>query len=216
MTRPPGPRERRDAGPDRPVLVVGAGPVGLATALLLARWQVPTVVFEAAVRPDPVGSKAICFQRDVLDVLDRVGCAADMVAEGVTWTTGRTYYRDKELFSVTFDGPAPGGWPPWINISQASVERYLAELAAAEPLVDVRRGHRVTGLDQDTDGVEAAVAGHGRVGGSHLVGADGAHSAVRRLTGIEFPGTTYADRFLICDIRAELPYPSERRFFFDP
>jgi 2-polyprenyl-6-methoxyphenol hydroxylase-like FAD-dependent oxidoreductase len=202
-----------------PVLVAGGGPVGVVTALLLARWGVPSVVLEAADRRDDVGSKAICFQRDVLDVFDRVGCAGPMVAEGVTWTIGRTFYREHELVTTTFPEPGRSAFPPWINISQASVERYLAGRVAAQPLVDVRWGHRVVGLEQDSPGVRVEVEAAGRrevVAGSHLVGADGAHGAVRDLVGIDFPGRSYADRFLICDIRADLPFPKERRFHFDP
>lgn len=199
-----------------PVLIAGAGPVGLVTALLLARWQVPVVVLEAApAGRTHAGSRAICFQRDVLDVFDRAGCADEMVAEGVTWTTGRTYYRSSELFAVTFPGAGAGRLPPWINISQASVERYLLARATAEPLIDLRFGHAVTSVTTDDDGVSVR-AGDAVVRGSHLVGADGSRSAVRRLLGIGFPGRSFDDQFLICDIRAELAFPSERRFFFDP
>ncbi|GAA2151987.1 FAD-dependent oxidoreductase [Actinomadura napierensis] len=199
--------------------MAGAGPVGLVAALLLARSGVPATVLEAADRCEPIGSKAICFQRDVLDVLDRAGCAERMIARGVTWTTGRTYYRGTELFAVTFPDSGRSDVPPWINISQAEVERYLRELADAEPLVDVRYGHRVTGLHQDADGVQVRANGPDgeiTVAGSHLVGADGPHSAVRRLLGVRFPGRSFDDRFLICDIRADLPFPNERRFYFDP
>ncbi|HZB28584.1 MAG TPA: FAD-dependent monooxygenase [Streptosporangiaceae bacterium] len=198
-----------------PVLIVGGGPVGLTTALLLARWGVPSIVFEAEPVRDRTGSRAICFQRDVLDIFDRIGCAEAMIAEGVTWTTGRTYYREHELFTVTFPRPAPGGPPPWINISQASVEGYLAAAAAKQPLIDIRAGQPVIGGRQTDTGVEVDTPA-GTVRGSHLVGADGGHSTVRRLLGIEFPGRSYDDLFLICDIRADLPFPNERRFFFDP
>ena len=202
---------RADAAP---VVIAGAGPVGLVTALLLARYDVPTVVLESAARWDPAGSKAICFQRDVLDVLDRVGCAEDLIAEGVTWTVGRTYYRDHELYAVTFPDPGRSAVPPWINISQAVLERRLLDLVAATPLIDLRYGHRVSGVRLTPDGVE--VDAGVRVRGSHLVGADGARSTVRQLLGVGFPGQSFPDQFLICDIKAELPFPSERRFYFDP
>ncbi len=136
-----------------PVLIAGAGPVGLLTALLLARWEVPSVVLEAAQAAAGTGSRAICFQRDVLDIFDRAGCSGPMIAEGVTWTTGRTYYRDAELFSVTFPRPGDGAPPPWINISQASVERYLLDRVAAEPLIDLRFGQPVTAVRPDSGGV---------------------------------------------------------------
>lgn len=217
-----------------PVLIAGAGPVGLLTALLLARWQVPTVVLEAAAAPTAAGSRAICFQRDVLDIFDRVGCADDMVSEGVTWTIGRTFYREHELFTVTFPDPgqtlsrgpgAPGGrppglaQPPWINLSQDRAEQLLHAKAAAEPLIDLRFGHQVVGVARDNADVVVTAQTQQRradVHGSHLVGADGARSAVRQLLRIGFPGESYDDQFLICDIQAELPFPNERRFFFDP
>src|SRR5215472_5511147 len=136
-----------------PVLIAGAGPVGLTTALLLARWQVPTVVLEAADERSTAGSRAICFQRDVLDIFDRVGCADDMVAEGVTWTTGRTFYREHELFTVTFPDPGQTPVPPWINLSQDRAESLLRAKAAAEPLIELRSGHKVVAIKQDDDGV---------------------------------------------------------------
>jgi 2-polyprenyl-6-methoxyphenol hydroxylase-like FAD-dependent oxidoreductase len=197
-----------------PVLIVGAGPVGLASALLLARWDVPSVILEAEPERTQAGSRAICFQRDVLDILGRIGCAEDMIAEGVTWTTGRTYYRDTELFTVRFPGIAYP--PPWINISQTRVEHLLLAQVARRPLIDLRPGHQMVGLTVDADSVAVSTATGATIRGSYLVGADGPHSAVRKLLGIDFPGRSFDDQFLICDIRADLPFPSERRFFFDP
>jgi 2-polyprenyl-6-methoxyphenol hydroxylase-like FAD-dependent oxidoreductase len=201
-----------------PVVVAGAGPVGLTTALLLAGHGVPSVVLEAKEAPDRVGSKAICMQRDALWVLDRVGVAEAMVAEGVTWTVGRTYYRDRELFSVRFP-EEQGGMPPWINLSQSRTEALLIAEARRSALVDLRWGERVTGVVQDGHGVEVATegrGGRGTVGGSFLVGADGSRSAVRRLLGVDFPGRSYEEQFVIVDVACDLDFPNERRFYFDP
>jgi 2-polyprenyl-6-methoxyphenol hydroxylase-like FAD-dependent oxidoreductase len=211
---------RREGGAS--VLVCGAGPVGLVTALLLARWGVPSTVLEAAPGPDASGSRAICLQRDVLEIFDRIECAAPMLTEGLTWSVGRTFYREHELFTTRFPDPGHSALPPWINLSQASTERYLLDAVKANPLVDLRFDHRVIALTQDhievEVEVEVEVAGDGRrrLHASTLVAADGAHSMVRRVLGVGFPGHSFADQFLIADIRAELPFPTERRFHFDP
>jgi 2-polyprenyl-6-methoxyphenol hydroxylase-like FAD-dependent oxidoreductase len=196
------------------VVVVGAGPVGLSAALLLARWGVPSVVCEAKPAHQIVGSRSICTQRDVIDIFGRIGCAEPLLAEGVTWRTGRTFFREHEVLTVEFP-EVSGALPPWVNISQASVERLLLDRVAAEPRVDLRWDHEVTGLEQDSSGVTVRTA-HGLVRGDYLIGADGAHSAVRELLGVAFPGESYQDKFLIADIRCDLPFPRERRFHFDP
>ena len=201
-----------------PVLVLGAGPVGQTTALLLARWGVPSIVLDQRPERDMVGSKAICQQRDVLDVWDAVGAGRQIADEGVTWTTARTFHRDVELFSYAFAEPGQPVFPPFVNISQTRTEQILDERIAAEPLIEVRWGHRVTGVEQNERGVTVQVAEGGTLRGSYLVACAGARSdELRRLLGVSFDGHSFDDRFLICDIRADLPgWASERRFYFDP
>src|SRR5918999_2553018 len=113
-----------------PVAVIGCGPVGQTTALLLARWGVPVVVLDQRPARDLVGSKAICQQRDVLDIWEAVGAGAQIAAEGVTWTTARTYHRGAELFSFTFVDPGQSAFPPFVNISQSRTEEILDERVA--------------------------------------------------------------------------------------
>src|SRR5574341_356202 len=204
--------------PDAPVAIVGAGPVGMTSALLLAGHGLRSTILESEESLLGQGSRSICVQRDVLDIFERLGCGQTMADRGVSWTIGRTYYRDVELFQIRF--PAVGGdaFPPFVNLPQAMMEEYLLERVRAEPLVDLRWGHRVESLAQDPDGVRLTAVtpdGPAEVQASYAIGCDGARSAMR-LLGIEFPGHSFEDRFLIADVRAVLPFPNERRFFFDP
>lgn len=202
-----------------PVIVVGAGPVGMATALMLAGWSIPVVVLESKAGLDDIGSKAICMQRDVLDIFDRIGCAEPMMAEGVTWNVGRTYYRDHELFVTSLPDSGRSAFPWFINIAQTSTERYLLERVQATPLIDVRWGCQVTGVQQDADSAWVTYdspAGPQTAAGQYVVGCDGSRSRVRRLLGLDFPGHSFDDQFLICDVRAKVDLGTERRFYFDP
>jgi 3-(3-hydroxy-phenyl)propionate hydroxylase len=204
--------------PAHPVLVLGAGPVGQTTALLLARWGVPTMVLDRRPERDAVGSKAICQQRDVLDVWEAVGAGRRIAEEGVTWTTARTFHRDAELFHHTFADAGRSPFPPFVNISQSRTEQVLDERIAAEPLVDLRWGHDVVAVEQDPDGVAVRLADGRALRGSYLVVCAGARSdELRSLLGVRFDGHSFDDRFLICDIRTDLPgWATERRFWFDP
>ncbi|HEX4362505.1 MAG TPA: FAD-dependent monooxygenase [Pseudonocardia sp.] len=204
-----------------PVVVLGNGPVGQTAALLLARWGVPAIVLDQRAERDLVGSKAICQQRDVLDIWESVGVGARIAAEGATWTTARTFFQADELFSVEFADPGRSPLPPFVNISQSRTEQLLDERIAEEPLIEVRWGHEVTSVGQDAAGVTVAghtVAGLFRLRTPYLLACTGARSdALRAELGVSLDGHSFDDRFLICDIRAELPgWTRERRFYFDP
>jgi 3-(3-hydroxy-phenyl)propionate hydroxylase len=107
-------------------------------------------------------------------------------------------------------------FPPFVNLSQERVERILLERVEAEPLVELRWRSRVVGARHDADGALLELEGRGEVRAPYVVACDGPHSTMRKLCGLDFPGHGHRDRFLIADIRARLPFPSERRFFFDP
>ncbi|GAB3448667.1 FAD-dependent oxidoreductase [Streptomonospora sediminis] len=224
MSEPPvppaePPRVPPQAAPAAPVLVLGAGPVGQTAALLLAHWGLPAVIVDARPERDAVGSKAIVQQRDVLDVWACLGAGA-VAEEGLTWDTARTFHRDRELFSVRLRDRGASPLPPFVNISQSRTERILDDCLEAAGL-GIRWNHEVTAIGQDDSGVRVRCStpeGPVELRGSYAVCCLGAHGRVARdAVGAEFTGSSFADRFLICDIRADLPgRERERRFHFDP
>jgi 2-polyprenyl-6-methoxyphenol hydroxylase-like FAD-dependent oxidoreductase len=202
---------------DPPVGIVGAGPVGLALAARLASLGIPSVVLEADPELRKQGSKACLIQGDVLEVLDKFGCADQIHAEGVTWTVARTYVRNKQIRETVY--PDRIGFGPFVNISQYRIEQVLLAKVEAEPLCDVRWAHRVTGVTQDADGVDVTAEtpdGPAQLRFRYLVACDGVRSALRELIGVEWTGYSHKDRFLITDIRAQLPLAKERHFHYDP
>ena len=203
-----------------PVIVLGAGPVGQSAGLLLARYGIPVLVLDARAARDPVGSKAICQQRDVLDAW--AWCGAGAVAqEGLTWHRARTFYREHDLFTLELPDAGSCPLPPFVNISQARTEEILDGLLEASPLVEVRWGHEVVAIEQDEDGVllrARTPTGIQVLRSQYVVACAGARgTTVRSLLGVELAGRTFDDAFLICDLRADLPgWEHERRFYFDP
>jgi len=200
------------------IAVVGAGPVGLTLALRLAQFGAPVTVFEQSQRLRGEGSKALCMQRETLESWAMLGFGQQVADRGVAWQVGRTYFRETELFLTQL--PATDEhFPPFVNVSQTEVERLMVEAVDREPLVTVHWGQPLTGLEQDADRVRLTCDCDSRevvTEAAYAVGADGARSSVRRLCGINFPGHSHRDQFLIADIRAQLPFPAERRFWFDP
>ena len=199
------------------VAVVGAGPIGLTAALELAQLEVPTVVLEAKPQLEPIGSRAIVLAHDALATFRRLGCD-EIPRKGVRLTRARTYLRDTELFTREFPPSLPDGLPTFVNLQQTYTEQALLRRVEQTPLIDLRFDTTVTGLRQNGNVVTLELDDDGEVDADYAIGADGAHSTVRKLLGVEFPGKSFDDRFLIADIRADLPgFPrDERRFFFDP
>jgi 2-polyprenyl-6-methoxyphenol hydroxylase-like FAD-dependent oxidoreductase len=204
---------------DAQVAVVGAGPIGMTLAGRLAQRGVKVVLLEQHPRHTGEGSKALCMQRETLEIWARLGVGQRVADRGVQWDLGRTYFRDRELFSIHLPSSDADHFPPFVNINQTEVEELLLERLGDLQNVEVRWGHRLNGLRQEDAGVRLSCRtadGTADLAVAYAVGADGAHSSVRQLMGMGFPGHSHDDLFLICDIRAKLPFPRERRFFFDP
>jgi 2-polyprenyl-6-methoxyphenol hydroxylase-like FAD-dependent oxidoreductase len=200
-----------------PVIIVGCGPTGATAALELASFSVPSIVVDAG-HERPQGSRAIAIHRTALTVWEKLGCVEPMLERGVAWRTRRTYFREHELQTQAMPEPALGELPTFLNLSQHETERYLLDAVARSSQIDLRWQHALVGLRQDRDGVTVDVqtpTGLSSIRGRYLLACDGARSATRKLLGLDFPGKTYPNRFLIADIRAKLPFEAEPRFCFD-
>ena len=214
-----GPIARGTANvPRHPVVVVGAGPVGLALAIDLAQQGVRVVLLDNDDRLSN-GSRAICFAKRTLEVFDRLGCGEPMVAKGVSWNVGKVFFRDELLYRFDLL-PEPGHErPAFINLQQYYVEGYLAERAAQLPLIDLRWKNTVCGIEQHGDHVVLDIdtpEGRYRIAADYVAACDGARSPCRQLLGLESKGRTFRDRFLIADVKMTAAFPTERWFWFDP
>ncbi len=120
-----------------PVIVVGAGPVGLATAIDLAQRGVSVVVVDDD-NCLSAGSRAICFSKRSLDIFDRLGCGEAMVEKGVRWHVGKVFLKDELVYSFDLLPESGHRRPAFINLQQYYVEGFLIERAKALPNVQIR------------------------------------------------------------------------------
>src|SRR5690606_17475260 len=129
--------------PRHRVVIVGAGPIGLAMAIELANHGVAAVVLDDN-NVVSVGSRAICWSKRALEILDRLGVGAACVEKGVTWKVGRTFHRETEVFNFDLLPEDGHKMPAFVNLQQYWVEQYLVE-RAQELGIDLRWKNRVTG-----------------------------------------------------------------------
>ena len=201
-----------------PVVVVGAGPVGLSLAIDLAQHGVAVILLDNDDRLS-TGSRAICFAKRTLEVFDRLGCGDRMVDKGVSWSVGKVFLQDELVYRFDLLPEAGHERPAFINLQQYYVEGFMAERAQELPLIDLRWKSAVTELVQHDDHVELTVEtpdGNYTLEAMYVAACDGSRSTMRRLCGQESHGQTFRDRFLIADVKMKADFPAERWFWFDP
>ena len=205
-------------GRQRPVIIVGAGPVGLAAAIDFGQRGIPVVVLDED-RTVSVGSRAICYAKRALEILDRLGCGQRVVDKGIGWNVGKVFLRDELVYRFDLL-PEPGHRrPAFVNLQQYWFEEYLVERASEVDVIELRWESKVVDVASHPDGVDVKVAtpdGEYTLACDWLIVCDGSRSPVRQMLGLEAEGQVFRDRFLIADIHMKSDFPTERWFWFDP
>ena len=201
-----------------PVVVVGAGPVGLTAAIDLASRGVPVVLLDDSDRIGE-GSRGICYAKRTLEILDRLGIGQKLVAQGVTWKLGKVFLGDELVYSFDLQPEAGHKMPAFINLQQYYLEKALVDRALELKNIDLRWCNRAVALEPHNDHVRLTIEtpdGPYRLDADWLVACDGARSSIRDFLGLGFEGVTFEDKFLIADVKMAADFPTERRFWFKP
>ncbi len=199
------------------VAIVGAGPVGLACAIDLAQHGVDFIIIDDN-NTASVGSRAICWAKRTLEILDRLGCGDRVCERGVSWKVGKVFFRDKLAYQFDLL-PEPGHKrPAFVNLQQYLLEEIMIERLRTLGHA-VRWKNKAVGVTQRINGVRLEVEtpdGRYAIEADYVIAADGARSAVRDMLGLAWKGHVFHDRFLIADVSMKGDFPTERWFWFDP
>ena len=202
-----------------PVLIAGGGPVGLTLSALLAREGIAHLVIEAD-EGYCTGSRAICISRRSQEILGWVGADAPLVAKGLSWTGGRSHWRDTEVLHFEMPAEPSQRFAPMVNIQQFHVEAFAHQ--AAQSFGDASRvlwASRVVAVRPQIDGVQVEVdtpQGRQTVQAGFVVACDGGRSTVREQLGLQLEGTQYDGKYVIVDVVQKTRRPVERLAWFDP
>lgn len=179
---------------DTDVLIVGAGPTGLMLAGELRLAGIGTIVVDRLTEPVKQ-SRALGFSARAVEEFDQRGLLSRF---GELHTIPVGHFGGLALDFRVLEGGSYGARGKPQSLTEAVLAGWSAELGA-----EVRRGHEVTGLVQDPDGVDADVAtpeGLRRIRARYVAGCDGGRSTIRKLAGIDFPGTDPAIEMWFADV----------------
>lgn len=214
--RPP---EMDSDGASHPVAIVGAGPIGMVLALLLAKSGVASVILESEAQVSE-GSRAVALTRRSQEILQLAGAIGPFVKNGLAWDTGRSYYKGREIYRMVIPHDDNDRYKPVLNNSQQYWEEYLVNACAREPLINLRWQTKFASFEELADRVILTLdtpEGEYTLAARWLVACDGGRSAVRRFMGLRLDGVGFEGKFVITDFRAkDMNLSTERRAFFDP
>ena len=200
-----------------PVAVIGAGPIGLVLAILLAKQGVPVTLIESEAQVCG-GSRALALSRRSMEIMEQAGVAPAFLDKAIVWNEGFSFYRGHIVHHLDLPFSVDDKFAPMTNLPQCNMEDILVE-QARELGVDLRFQTRLNGLSQSADFVNLTLdtpEGEYALRAQWVVGCDGARSAVRKLQGLRFEGQSFESRFVIADFRIDIDVPPGRRCYFDP
>ncbi|RFU46792.1 FAD-dependent monooxygenase [Paraburkholderia sp. DHOC27] len=198
-----------------PVLIVGAGPTGLAAAMSLARAHIPVRLIDKTLQPAP-HSRAIGIQARTLELFEQHRLIEPFLELGHRAHTANLYSNGQRLARLDFD-PLQTRYPYVLFLDQSITERLLTEHLATFG-VTLERGVELSAFAQDAAGLNAILRhADGRVEEirpAYMIGADGAHSTVRHQLGMSFAGKSFEQVFLLADLQAETPWSNDEFHIF--
>ena len=199
------------------IVIVGAGPSGLALAAELYRLGAEPLLFDQQAEGENTSRAAVIHAR-TLEVLAPLGATDTLLEEGIKVTNFRVHDRDKVLIEISFaelDTPYPFTIMCPQNRTEAILLDRLRQLGGA-----VERPIEVSGITKTDDGLDITVRRDGQVSkvrADWLVGCDGAHSLVREAAGVTFEGGGYQESFVLADVRMDWPLARDQvSLFFSP
>ena len=204
------------------VVVIGAGPIGLGAAIEMAQQGIEVVIVDDNDKVS-FGSRAICFAKRPLEILDRLGCGHVMAEKGVEWDVGKVFFDDRQVYEFNLQSESGHEFPAFINLQQYYFEEYLVnrvhELQAAGAPIEIRGRNKVSAIGTHPTHVVLELdtpEGSYNLEADWLIACDGANSPTRSMLGLDFVGRVFEDNFLIADVIMEADFPTERWFWFDP
>lgn len=200
------------------VTIVGAGPIGMTTALLLAKQGVKVILLTSELQLSE-GSRALVYTKRSMEILQAAGAAEKIMSKALPWTHGNSIYKGQVAFRMESPTNENDQFAPLNNLQQNWLEHFLLEAIQENGNIEVRWGNNVVDHVQEDDQVILTIQtpeGEYTHTSKWVVAADGGRSPIRERMKLWMEGASYEGRFVIADIRIKLDYPTERLAYFSP